>query len=88
MSNAQIGDMTDEEYRMAIMEIVASGRTLIAIKDLLSELERIDGVLYASHDEIRARMKAIAKIANSNQTPKQKIKGIRPLADLLGGEDE
>jgi hypothetical protein len=88
MSNAQIGDMTDEEYRMAIMEIVASGRTHIAIKDLLSELERIDGVLYASHDEIRARMKAIAKIANSNQTPKQKIKGIRPLADLLGGEDE
>ena len=88
MSGMTKDNMTYEEYRTAIMEIVASGRTHIAIKDLLNELERIDEVLYASHDEIRARMKAIGKIANSNQTPKQKIKGIRPLADLLGGEDE
>ena len=84
MSNVKIGDMTDEEYRMAIMRIVASGRTHSAIKDLFGELERRDNLFYDEYDRMRAKLEAIEKIANSNQTPKQKIKGIKPLADLIG----
>lgn len=88
MSNMQIADMTEEEYRSAILRIVASGRTHSAIKDLFCELERRDSLFYAEYDKMRASSKAIWKIATSSQTPTQKIKGIRPLVEPINDRKE
>lgn len=84
MSEIQIADMTQDEYRLAIISIVASGNGYRAIKDITSELEKRDEIAYAVFREVRARLTAVDKIANSSQTAKQKVNGIKPLADMRG----
>lgn len=53
-----------------------------AIRTMLNELERKQERLYADYCDATARLKAINKIAESGQAPKQKIDGIKPLAEL------
>lgn len=55
------------------------------VKAILNELEQKEEKLYADHCDATARLKAINKIAKSNQAPTQKIDGIKPLAEI-GGE--
>lgn len=55
-----------------------------AIKTMLNELERKQEKLYADYCDTTARLKAISKIAESDQKPNQKIDGIKPLAELDG----
>lgn len=80
--------MTTEEYRTAIMRIVASGREISAIRDLLTEVERNDELIRTAYSDTQARIKAIEKIANSSQSPKQKLAGIKPLADMRGDNND
>ena len=84
MSNKQINEMTTEEYQMAIMQIVSSGLGWSAVKDILGNLERKEDFRNVVYCDATARLKAIGKIAESSQTPKQKIKGIKALADMRG----
>ena len=53
-----------------------------AIRTMLNELERKQEKLYADYRDATARLKAINKIAESGQPPKQKIDGIKPLAEM------
>ena len=52
------------------------------VKIILKELEQNEEKLYADYCDTTARLKAINKIAESSQTPKQKIDGIKPLAEM------
>ena len=84
MSNKQLNSMTEEEYREAVIRIIESGRGYDAIKYIAERLNHMDKL--ASHycAENESRLTAIRKIANSSQTPKQKINGIKALADMRG----
>ena len=53
-----------------------------AIRTMLNELERKQEKLYADYRDATARLRAINKIAESDQKPNQKIDGIKPLAEL------
>lgn len=53
-----------------------------AIKTMLNNLEQKEEKLYADYCDTTARLKAINKIAESSQPPKQKIGGIKPLAEM------
>ena len=79
--------MTTEEYRKALIQIIGCGRGLDAIKDLASEMQKRNNLFFKMYDDATARLTAIGKIANSSQTPKQKIAGIKPLADMRGDTD-
>ena len=81
MSNTQVKGMTTEEYRKALIQIMDCGRGLDAIKDLVTEMQKRNQLFIRAYDDTTARLTAINKIANSSQTPKQKINGIKPLAD-------
>lgn len=52
-----------------------------AIKTLLNELEQKEERIYSDYCDATARLKAIDKIAKSNQTMKRRIDGIVPLAE-------
>lgn len=52
------------------------------VKTMLKELEQKEERLYSDYRDTTARLKAINKIAESSQPPKQKIDGIKPLAEL------
>ena len=52
------------------------------VKTVLKELEQKEEKLCADYCDATARLKAISKIADSSQSPKQKIVGIKPLAEL------
>jgi hypothetical protein len=52
------------------------------VKAILNELEHDNEKLYADHCDATARLKAINKIVDSNQAPKKKVDGIKPLAEL------
>ena len=52
------------------------------VKTMLKELEQKEERLYSDYFDTTARLKAINKIAESSQTTKQKIDGIKPLAEL------
>lgn len=51
------------------------------VKTALKELEQKEERIYSDYCDATARLKAIDKIAKSNQTMKQKIDGIVPLAE-------
>lgn len=55
---------------------------LSAIRTMLNELERKQEKLYADYCDATARLKAINKIVESSQAPRQKIDGIKPLAEM------
>lgn len=55
------------------------------VKSTLSELEKKEEKLYSNYCDTTARLKAINKIAKSSQKPRQKIDGIKSLAEM-GGE--
>lgn len=63
---------------------IPSAEPCSAVKILLSELEQKVEKLHADYRDTTARLNAINKIAKSNQTPNQKIDGIKPLAELDG----
>lgn len=52
------------------------------VKDILKELEQKEEKLYADHCDATARLRAINKIVDSNQAPKKKVDGIKPLAEM------
>ena len=52
-----------------------------AIKTMLNDLEQKEERLYSDYCDAAARLKAINKIAGSDQTPNRKIDGIKPLAE-------
>lgn len=54
-----------------------------AVKTLLNELEQKVEKLHADYCDATARLKAISKIAESDQTPNRKIDGIKPLAEMV-----
>ena len=53
-----------------------------AIKTILDELEHENEKLLIDYCDATARIKDINKIVDSNQTPKKKIDGIKPLAEM------
>lgn len=75
-----IKNMTDEEYRKAVRDIVASGRGYDALSDILKEVTWRNDLFQKMYDEQRACMRAIQKICNSTQSARQMIKGIRELS--------
>ena len=54
------------------------------IKTILDELEHENEKLLIDYRDAMARIEAINKIVDSNQTPKKKIDGIKPLAEMVG----
>jgi hypothetical protein len=58
------------------------------VKKILDELEWENEKLLVDYCDTTARVKAIRKIAESGQTPKQKIDGIKPLAEMGVTESE
>ena len=52
------------------------------VKKILDELELENEKLLVDYCDTTARVKAIRKIAESSQTPSQKIDGIKPLAEM------
>lgn len=57
-----------------------------AVRTILEELEHGNEKLNINYYDAKARIKAISKIAESDQTSKQKVDGIKPLAGLEVGE--
>ena len=53
------------------------------VKRMLNELEQKEERLYSDYCDATARLKAISKIAESDQTPNRKIDGIKPLAEMV-----
>ena len=54
------------------------------IKTILDELEHENEKLLIDYRDAMARIEAINKIVDSNQTPKKKIDGIKLLAEMVG----
>ena len=69
-------------HAMEKIENIPSAEPWSAIRTMLNELERKQEKLYADYCDVTARLKAINKIAESDQTPNRKIDGIKPLAEL------
>lgn len=55
-----------------------------AVRTILEELEHENEKLNVNYCDAIARIKAINKIVKSNQTPKQKIDGVKPLSEPGG----
>lgn len=76
----------DSDKKRGIITDLISGVPSVepwsAVKILLNELEQKVEKLHADYCDATARLKAISKIAESDQKPKQKIDGIKPLAEL------
>lgn len=66
---------------LGIIDTLPSIESWDIVKSTLNELERKEKKLYFDYCDTAARLKAINKIAESNQTPKRKLEGIRPLAE-------
>lgn len=77
-SEAELNIMRGIDYEVRTAPPVESWS---AVKDILKELEQKEEKLYADHCDATARIKAIRKIAESSQQPKQKIDGIKPLVE-------
>lgn len=54
-----------------------------AVRTTLNELERKQEKLYTDYCDATARLKAINRIVESSQSQKQKIDGIKPLAEMV-----
>lgn len=52
------------------------------VRNILEELKYENEKLYIAYCDVKARLKAIDKIAKSSQKPSQKIDGIKPLAEM------
>lgn len=70
-----------ESDAVEAISMLPSAEPWSAVRSILEELERKQERLYADYCDTTARLKAIDKIAKSNQTMKQKIDGIVPLAE-------
>lgn len=78
-----------EAYKEAFKEFVKgmpSAEPWDIVKRMLNELEQKEEKLYSDYCDATARLKAINKIAGSDQTPNRKIDGIKPLAEMEVGE--
>lgn len=78
-SNKKRGIITD------LISGVPSVEPWDIVKTMLKELEQKEERLYSDYCETTASLKAISKIAKSNQTMTQKIDGIVPLAEPYEG---
>lgn len=65
---------------------VPSASSWSVVRAALNELKQKEEKLYADYCDTTARLKAINKIAESDQTPNRKIDGIKPLAEMEVGE--
>ena len=81
MSNEEIRYMDWDEYYKALDRIVGSGRGYDAIKLIIDRLCSQYDILYSVADNDRNALVAINKIAKSEQTAGQKIKGIKELSE-------
>lgn len=52
------------------------------LNTILKELKQNEEKLYTDYCDAIARLKAINKIVESSQAPRQKIDGIKPLAEM------
>lgn len=52
------------------------------VRTILEELKYENEKLLIAYCDVKARLKAIDKIAKSSQKPSQKINGIKPLAEM------
>ena len=80
MSNEEIRYMDCDEYYRALDQIIASGRGYHAIRMIIDRLCIQHNILCSVADNDRNALVAINKIANSEQTAGQKIKGIKELS--------
>ena len=80
--------MTEEQVKEAIFNIHASGFGYYALDKLIKMASTQHTLLANMERNEKATLNAINKIANSSQTPKQKINGIKPLADMRGEEHD
>lgn len=69
-----------ESDAIEAISMLPSAEPWDVVKTMLKELEQKEERLYSDYCDATARLKAISKIAESSQTPKQKIEGIWPLA--------
>lgn len=53
-----------------------------AVRTILEELKYENEKLLIDYCDLKARLKAIKKIAESNQAPQRKIDGIKPLTEI------
>lgn len=67
---------------MEKIENIPSAEPWSAVRTILEELERKQERLYADYCDAKARLKAINKIAESGQAPKQMIDGIKSLTEV------
>lgn len=85
--NERYEDISASEFTELMHRIVATGwgyEAIDKINHLLMEREKIQSKYFCDN---KARLVAINKIANSSQTPRQKINGIKPLTEI-GGDTE
>lgn len=72
-----------ESDAIEAISMLPSAEPWSAVRTILEELERKQEKLYADYCDATARLKAINKIAESSQAPRQKIDGIKPLAEMV-----
>lgn len=71
-----------ESEILSIVSNIPSAEPWDIVKTMLKELEQKEERLYSDYCDATASLKVISKIAKSSQTPKQKIDGIKPLAEM------
>lgn len=83
---SQNGVVDKSVAKRILIQLPSVEPSLEIVKTMLKELEQKEERLYSDYRDTTARLKAINKIAKSNQTPKRKIDGIKSLAELEVGE--